>query len=424
MCAGIYVIFLLILRRKIISPFEPLHVQVFLLSLSGSWLYYYFYKQNASLYWLSIIYAQTIIIILMYRSRIEVDFELAAKRDSFVNSLNFKIFFAVCIFLIVSQGVWLAYVSGFHFPNGKNLNQRLLILKEMRILTYLSMPVASFLPVFIYIYWRRPQIIWCIIAIISYVIGEIFLGSKASIVSAVLFVAGAVFVRELDRAYEGQPMKIFWMSRAYIYVLGIGVACVAVILFVISYLFDSKIHANGQITAQSLLITRLLMNYDHFHFIIASDFLDKEPKLDFSFVAAWSQFLLKPFGLISMDYNNVGEYVAKFLIGVRLSDHNNRYLSFPNSNLALELFFSYGPLVGVVLFPIIFGITIYILRKFEPNRYGNFHSFIIAYFLLFNPLYVVVDGTSFAGSCISLTVIYSITVLISGTIRACGERLF
>ena len=416
----IYIACIIVLRRRIISPFEPVHIQIIYLAFAGSWLAYYLSEVNKSLVILTLFYFEFLLIFLLtYRSKICFDSRILYRRNLLMSNPAYNVFFAICVSIVLINSIAVMYASGFQVAGGLEMGERLLLLKKYKILTYLEPPAASFLSVFLYMARSRSSRFLVVLSIIMYGIKQFFLGSKAAILMPFMFIAASFFLYKLDKITAGEirEVKIFWASRLYVLVLFGGTTLLGITMLLISKYVGVDLSRS-----LSLFVSRLLLSYDHFHYIIQDDYLSKPGITTYSMLLSYSSLILKPLGLIShLPYDNIGEYIGENLLGFDFSQGNNRYLTFPNSHFALELIFSYGTLISLLLFPFAIYCLFRMLNFFESVRYDSLLTFAGANFLLINPFLLLNDGASFVFNCIGLLIIYIMSLFVANLFRIGSE---
>jgi hypothetical protein len=371
--AAIYLAFVLLLRRRILHFFEPAHIQIVFFSFAAScfWLY----RDHLTYSWWMLFIPTAYFALcfaLFYRRSIPYDPNVLAQRASLGARLEVRLLFLLCVTVIIAQAVAVGVSTGFKSAGGGIMSVRLEFLKTVPLLTYFQPPAVLLLPAFLVLYranWR----VWVALTAIAFsLLQQVWIASKGALLVPFFSLGAAWFVYRLDQICAGRRPTYFFTKWSYLGILATGALLAPLFLAAGAFLLGI-----GDVGAFfRLAATRLLLSYDHFHLVLAQDYLPVDEN-GFSIVKSYFSLILKSIGLRNIvEYNNGGEYVGEHLRGLNFAvNTGDRFLTLPNSNLILELLFSWPNWIGLCVFAVYVPAYMALLRWAERHRYTTATGF-------------------------------------------------
>lgn len=298
-----YLVFLFLLRKRIVGIYDPLHTALILLSIYFSFNLLIFYQPKA----ITIaIFLNTFVVIVGYALRNDIrdwDNKKNIEKEGLKEKYAFKIFtYLVFLILITDMIVNKLYVL-VSFGNSFAIHERYVFMENSKALYRLASPLYGFLIFFVYMYRRKPEgyfalFLWMPFHYFSYITG----GKSAALVP-VFDILMFIYMNKIDSPNKivNKNLSIFVIALASVGFVGLM----------------SRLKENF-ITVMSVLYMRSFMGFDQLIYLTFSDL--KLEAQGLSMVKFYFGPLFKAINLYNEKYNGVNHYIANVVLGYKIDE--------------------------------------------------------------------------------------------------------
>ena len=261
-----------------------------------------------------------------------------------------------------------------------------------------------------------------IFGIIISFISSLLLGGKSGIFGVIIWIACGVFINQIKLIGANNAVEI---NNDYIKTLkknDLKLKKLFLILFVISilllpiWLIYIKAGEGFKDSAMAF-ISRLFLGYDNFIWLFNKNIDIVKVDSNLKLIDLWFYPFVKHI-TGTPEFQSAGEYA------VFLATSDREYAAHglnPNSNLILELIFTHGIWISIVIAYIIGYFTFAIrsrilsLKKLDIVNFSYFYLFVIGPGFIMGPLSFLQDGSYYIGS-LTKTLIYILFIWMTGKI--------
>ncbi len=383
-----YIFFRILFRKTILNLFDPLHIEIILISFYSVIFSIPFYITVGKAYWI------ILVLFILYFVSASLSGRINKYKPPFLKTdQKAQITLSIMVFIILALNLIINVLFGaIPLLIADGVNSRYLMNQNSRILWWLSQGLFI-LPLLLMAFSESRKVkVINLISVIIIVAGAILSASKGSFILIPLLMINYLFLKKIELK------KI--SPRFYKVIYGIG------FIFLITFpLFLVKIgFAESGVEGGKKFLIRLATGFDQLIFWIISD---AEPKsYGLSLLQIYFLPIFKVFGFVP-EYNTTVEY-----LGINYLGWDTVERMIPNANLILDAVFTNGLLLGgavIVLIAILgFKIRKYCLEKSSLNLY---HLFLFQFFVM-SPLFWFLDGQRFVASLYSAFLIYFIFAIV------------
>lgn len=362
-------------RKSIRTLYDPLHIGIITFSCSCSLIVLPLYGLESNIYtYLTVLFFLFLFFVIGSRFSVKDHTNLTLKIPA-----SLQLFLSISVLFIIILHLVLNVFSGpiLLFDPNSGSNARYLLYRNNRLILWSFYSISSVPIILLSLSLRRNIRFISLISIILITLITLLSASKSSFFSIFFLFYNYVFLKSLTKnTVNFRLLRIVNLSL-----------CVSLFVFPLFIIFIKL--TDNPLDSIGLIAVRLVGGFDQLIFWINSRALPEAQGislLDIYFAPVLKMF----FG-----------YIPKFNTAVELLYSNYLYYSdvsegnLPNSNLIIELIFSCGLPLSVLLFPILVFIN-FQLRKYllELTELKYYHLPLFQAFVL-SPLNLLIDDQSF-----------------------------